>query len=378
MAFLGNFQRVLEFIRENSAHPLVQNAFVRSEISPSLVTDYETFQFINPLTKQKLSEMHMGGALLPLILAGGYVSKIFTSPGPVYNVKGERWEHYRFYKALEAAGFIDGDVAVNTFSYHGSPAGDMAEEACEKCGCAVYPLGPADSGKGAETILAVDANAFIGTKTYLFKCLEKLEGRGRLEKAFLMAEKLTEDDKAVLFAEHGIKAFQAYGTAEAGLIAYETAGGTGMKADTDALFIEILDADGKPAGEGETGEVVVTFMNGTTPFIRLATGDLSFTENGRLAGVFGRTDSSVKFKGVFVHFWVLEKLCAECRVSGRLDISNTPDGADSMCLSVSGGDTDMIRSSFYKAFGLRLPEIKVDDTISETAVQDTRKQLNRR
>lgn len=378
MAFLGDFQRVLAFIRENSAHPLVQDAFVRSEISPSILKDYETFQFINPLTKKKLSEMHSGGSLLPLILSGGYVSKIFTSPGPVYNVKGERFEHYRFYKALEAAGFMDGDVAVNTFSYHGSPAGDMVDEACEKCGCAVYPLGPADSDKGAETILAVDANAFVGTRTYLFKCLEKLAGRGRLEKAFLMAEKLTEDDKAVLFAEYGIKAFQAYGTAEAGLIAYETAEARGMKADIEALFIEILDADGKPAADGETGEVTVTFMSGTTPFIRLSTGDLSFIENGRLAGIFGRADSSVKFKGVFIHFWVFEKLCSKQGISGVLDIYNTPDGADSMRLSVSGGVPELIHASFYRSFGLRLPEIEVDDTISETLVRDTRKQLKLR
>lgn len=379
MAFLGDFERVLEFIKENSAHPLIQDAFVRSEISSSLIKDYETFQFITPLSKQKLSEMHSAGTLLPLIFAGGYVSKIFTSPGPVYNVKGERYEHYRFYKALEAAGFMEGDIAVNAFSYHGSPAGDMADEACEKCGCAVYPLGPADSDKGAEAILLINANAFIGTKTFLFKCLEKLDGSGRLEKAFLMAEKLTEDDKLTLFSDYGIKAYQAYGTAEAGLIAYETAGERGMKADTDTLFIEILDpVDGKPAAEGETGEVVVTFMSETTPFIRLATGDLSFIENGRLAGVFGRTDSSVKFKGVFIHFWVFEKFCEEQRISGRLEIYNLSDGSDTMSLAVSSGDTDMISASFYNAFGLRLPEIKVDDTISVSSINDIRKQLNRR
>jgi phenylacetate-CoA ligase len=369
MAFLGDFYRVLSFAAEHSGHPLVKDAYARSGVSG--FSGYESFRKIKPLSKYELSEMHERGLLREILACGG-VSKIFTSPGSIYNVKGERFEHYRFYKALAAAGFGRGDAAVNTFSYHVSPAGDMFEEACEKLGCAVYPLGPADSSKGAEAIAASGANSFIGTGTYLKKCLEKLGHHHGITKAFLAAEKLSEESRAEFKDLYGISVSQAYGTAELGLVGYETADSRHFTPDTEAHFIEILEhGSAEPLAEGEVGEVVVTFMNSLTPFMRLATGDLSAIKNGRLTGVLGRADSSVKVKGVFLHWWVFEKFMADNKIKGILTIEKR-NGTDFFSLKISNGNTHEISEAFSSRFGLRLPEIKVDDNISTVSINDLR------
>ena len=44
-------------------------------------------------------------------------------------------------RALFAAGFRQGDLVHNTFSYHFTPAGSMMETAAHALGCTVFPAG---------------------------------------------------------------------------------------------------------------------------------------------------------------------------------------------------------------------------------------------
>ena len=87
-----------------------------------------------------------------------------------------------------------------------------------------------------------------------------------------------------------------------------------MFVDQSTIFLEIVEPlTGTPVNGCDMGEVVITFMNGTTPFVRLATGDLSHIsskKSDRIAGIFGRADSSVKVKGVFVHPWQFDELAS--------------------------------------------------------------------
>src|SRR5205085_2907638 len=80
--------------------------------------------------------------------------------------------------------------------------------------------------------------------------------------------------------ERGITVTQMYGSADLGVIAYESLGKDGTPTEgmilEESLILEIVrPGTGDPVPEGEVGEVVITTFNKDYPLIRFATGDLS-------------------------------------------------------------------------------------------------------
>jgi phenylacetate-CoA ligase len=115
------------------------------------------------------------------------------------------------------------------------------------------------------------------------------------------------------YADRGVACLQCYGTADVGLIAYETAGDSGalegMVCDEGAIVEIVRPGTGDPVPDGEVGEVLVTALNGDYPLIRFATGDMSAVlagtspcgrTNMRIKGWLGRADQTTKVKGMFV------------------------------------------------------------------------------
>ena len=103
---------------------------------------------------------------------------------------------------------------------------------------------------------------------------------------------------------------QCYGTADLGLIAYESADDSGLIVD-EGVYLEIVrPGTGDVVPNGEVGEVVVTTLNPDYPLIRFATGDLSAIMEGqspcgrtnrRIKGWMGRADQTAKVRGMFIH-----------------------------------------------------------------------------
>jgi len=237
MAFIGEFGKVLESLRANGGHPLQRFLMERSGLRPEEIESYQDFTRIRPFTKGELSRLQAEQPPLAGLIDLGLVTKLFQSPGPIYNVKGAPFDHYRFHKALTLAGFAADDIVLNTFCYHLSPAGEMFDEALEKIGAVTVPLGPTDSEKAAGIARAVGATGFIGTRSYLLKVLEQAGDAHPLRKAYLIAEKLTEADREMFQKSFGVAAFQGYGIAEIGLIATEDQPRDGWVVDSDALFL---------------------------------------------------------------------------------------------------------------------------------------------
>ena len=107
----------------------------------------------------------------------------------------------------------------------------------------------------------------------------------------------------------GIDAYQAFGTADLGIIAYETPAREGMVVN-EGLILEIVrPGTGDPVAAGDVGEIVVTSLDPAHPRIRLALGDLTAALPGvsacgrtsmRIKGWMGRADQTTKIKGMFV------------------------------------------------------------------------------
>lgn len=247
-------------------------------------------------------------------------------------------------------------------------------------------MGPNSSSKCAEVINNVGATAFIGTKTFLKKVLEELEGNNCLLKAYLIAEKITTEERNYLSSKYNIEIYQGYGTAEVGLIATECQYKNGMHVD-DELFVEILNPEnGEFVGENEIGEAYVTILNKYYPLIRYATGDLvSYTfkkcscdrEDMRILGVFGRVDSSVKVKGVFIHEWSLIEFADKYGVALKLEVRNDENNNDILLLHVNR-EIKGLDLAFKEKFKLRVNNINVNKDINKTEIIENRTYLKKR
>ena len=144
---------------------------------------------------------------------------------------------------------------------------------------------------------------------------------------------------------------QNYGTADLGLIAYESRAMEGMIVDEGVVLEIVRPGTGDPVADGEVGEVVVTTFNPVYPLIRFATGDLSAVlpgqspcgrTNRRIKGWMGRADQTTKVKGMFVHPSQVAQVVARHPeiVKARLEVESH-DNVDEMTLhcEVSAGDT---------------------------------------
>ncbi len=251
------------------------------------------------------------GGLSATPLAG--LGRVFSSPGPILDPEGRGEDWWRFARALHAAGFRAGELVHNTFSYHFTPAGFMTDGAARKLGCVVFPAGVGQTEMQAQAIAALRPAAYTGTPSFLKIILDKADELqadvSSLKKAVVSGEAFFPNQKA-LCAERGIEALQAYGTADLGLVAYETEAREGLVLE-ESLILEIVrPGTGDPLPEGEVGEVVITSFNPDYPLIRFGTGDLSAVLHGaspcgrsnvRIRGWLGRADQTAKVKGMFVH-----------------------------------------------------------------------------
>ena len=284
------------------------------------------------------------------------VARIFMSPGPIYDPEGRRPDFWRSARTLFAAGFRPGDLVLNCYSYHLTPAGSMFETGLHHLGCAVIPGGTGQTEMQARVIADLKPAGYVGTPSFLKIILEKCDELGvdasPLKRALLSGEALLPAVREFL-ASRSIDSYQAYGTADLGLLAYETPAREGLVASEEVILEIVRPGTGEPVAEGEVGEVVVTPFNEDYPLVRFATGDLSATlagpspcgrTNVRIKGWMGRADQTTKVKGLFVHpHQVAEVLRRHDLRRARLVVENEA-GEDRMTLRVEGVTGDLARA----------------------------------
>jgi phenylacetate-CoA ligase len=74
----------------------------------------------------------------------------------------------------------------------------------------------------------------------------------------------------------GARLFDIYGTHESNVVAVECAATGRLHVVEEAILVEVLRSDGRPALEGEEGEVVITPLHSyAMPFLRFRLGDLA-------------------------------------------------------------------------------------------------------
>ena len=137
----------------------------------------------------------------------------------------------------------------------------------------------------AETLLhlmeAEGVTAVVALPTHmkmLAQLQQKRAGISPLRRVLLSAEYVDDEDVRRIESAFGCRVYEHYGMTEMGLGCAVSCGqGAGYHVREADLYLEIIDPrTGRPAGAGETGEVVFTTLTRTgMPFIRYRTGDYS-------------------------------------------------------------------------------------------------------
>ena len=273
-----------------------------------------------PVTR-KSELLERQAALRPRQTFGGFnaiglghdMPRLFASPGPIYEPESRRPDYWRMARSMYAAGFRSGELVHNCFSYHFVPAGSMMETGAQALGCTVFAGGTGQTEQQVQAMADLRPAAYVGTPSFLKIIVEKAQEMGvtlpSLTKAMVSGEAFP-PSLSQWMREHGIDAYQSYGTADLGLIAYETSAREGLVLDEGVIVEIVRPGTGDPVAEGDVGELVITSLNPDYPLIRFGTGDLSAylpgtcptgRTNARIKGWMGRADQTTKVRGMFVH-----------------------------------------------------------------------------
>ena len=239
--------------------------------------------------------------------------RLFQSPGPIYEPEGHGVDYWRSARAMRAAGFVAGDLVHNSFSYHLTPGAWIMESGARALGCTVFPGGVGNTELQLQAMEDLRPDAYAGTPSFLRILLDKAAEGGlalpSLKKALVSGEAFPPSLRDWLRGR-GVQAYQAYATAEAGVIAYETSAREGLMVDEGIILEIVQPGTDNPVPDGDVGEVVVTVLNTDYLMVRFGTGDLSAVlagacptgrTNTRIQGWMGRADQTAKVRGMFVH-----------------------------------------------------------------------------
>jgi phenylacetate-CoA ligase len=299
-----------------------------------------------------IQAQHVDPPFAGAVAPNARLRKVFASPGPLFEPQLAGTDPWRWGEALRAAGFGPDDVVLNCFSYHLSPAGAMFEEGALALGATVIPAGVGNQELQIQVAVRAGASAFTGLPSYLKALVEKAEELGEplaIRRALVTAEPLPDSLRDWLMS-HADTVHQAYGTAETGLLGYETAPNSGLAVPSGVL-VQICDpTTGAPVSDDSVGQVVVTLLRPDQPLVRFGTGDLSAWRLGedsslRLAGVLGRIGEAVKVRGMFLHpRQAAQALAAEAGIAAYRFVIDRVDHRDTLrceLVPVAGADAEL-------------------------------------
>lgn len=316
--------------------------------------------------------------------------RIFVSPGPQFYAYGPIPKGINpLLKVYHAIGFRPGDIVLNTFTYHLTPAGISFDESLGEFGCAVIPAGPGNTELLVQVLQKLPVAGYVGTPGFLKIIAEKAREVGvspreefSLECALTTAEMLPESLRAELEAGYGCIVRQLYGSADGLLPCFECWAADGMHVP-EMMILEITDPEtGTPLPPGEPGEVTASVFNPFRPLLRFANGDRAVLTDepcrcgrtGQRIRFLGRIDEAAKVRGMFVYpEQVGEVLARHPSVRRwRAVVDHDAKGLDTFTIEiegpVDGGEREAIAEGIRGLVRLRAEVLSVPDgTISEDA-----------
>ena len=267
-----------------------------------------------------------------------------------------------FARCYEMAGITKKDRLQITPGYGLWTAGIGFQAGCEKLGAMAIPMGPGNTDKQIEMMIAMESTVLCATSSYALLLAEEIEKRGlvdqiKLKKGIIGSERWSDKMRNKISGILGIELYDIYGLTEiyGPGIGINCKGQKHMHYWDDFIYIEIIDPKtGENLPDGEWGEIVITTLKKEgAPLIRYRTHDLSRIIPGkcscgspypRIDIIQGRTDDMMKIHGVNVFPSQIEEIIAEfdeATSEYQIRISHL-DGKDTMRLYIeaTSGRTD--------------------------------------
>ncbi len=318
-------------------------------VKPADIKTAADLQKIPVLRKDDLirlqKEMPPFGGYLAVPLAE--IDHIYQSPGPIYDPQR------KLKQGTLPPDMGKGQIAVNTWSYHITPAGLLIDRMLRAMGFTVFPAGTGNTDLLVQIMRDLKVSYFVGTPSFLAAIIKRAEEMGfdikknfNLKYAQVFGEMGGDPLRKMFTEKYGINCVGGdnYLTADIGPIAGSCDKLAGMHVNTDVI-VEIVDpATGRDLPPGEVGEVVVTPFDEVYPLIRFGTGDLSMlvTEpcacgrtTPRLPKIMGRSGDAVRIRAMFVHPRQTDEVISKFAEIARYRILvNRPADRDEMLLQV--------------------------------------------
>src|SRR6201995_1330710 len=332
------FARLPDVLRKAMAAPAYAERM--KGVDPASITSRTALARLPVLRKSELPALHKAASPFGGFVADapGSFARLFTSPGPIFEPEGRQDDPWRGARALFAIGFRPGDVVLNTFSYHLTPGGFIFDTSARALGCAVIPAGPGNVEQQFELIDAYRPVGYSGTPDFLKILLDAAASAGRdvssIKRAMVSGAAFPPSLQQEI-KSRGIDAYQAFGTAALGMVAFETPTREGMVVNEDLILEIVRPGSGDPVTEGDVGEIVVTSLDPHHPWIRLALGDLTAAlpgvspcgrTNMRIKGWMGRADQTTKVKGMFIRPEQIAEIGKRHGELGRMRLVVTREG----------------------------------------------------
>lgn len=301
--------------------PAVAARFDAAGLTPDDVPGVAGLDRVPVMSKDEVAALQRANPPFGGLLAAPpeTVRHIFMSPGPIYepDAGDDATTVEMAALAMRQSGLRAGDVVLNCLSYHLVPAGLLVDRALLALGCIAVPGGVGNTDLQLQMMQDLRVTGYVGTPSFLLSLIRRAEERGlvwrsdfHLRTAFVTAEPLPASLRQTLVETYGLAVGNAYGTAELGFLALNTAGGLMMQLLPLPVVQVVAPDTGQSVGPGEAGEVVVTNLDPAYPLIRLGTGDLAVNvdpspgqsrQQDRSIILVGRSGEAVKVRGMFVH-----------------------------------------------------------------------------
>lgn len=392
----GVLKRTVEICWEHSPH--YRAKLEGAGLKPGDIQSLDDLPRI-PITSKKeaVGTTTIGTGTIPLHEA----KRIFVSPGPMFYAAQRRTDpplergRTPLGLAYHAMGFREGDIVLNTFSYHLVPAGHGLEEQLTAMGCAVIPAGPQNTELQAEILAKLPVTGYVGTPNFLKLLCEKATELGfdtlkdwRLEVAFVTAERLSEELRTELEERTGARVRQIYGSADGLMPAYECWAAQGMHLHPDQVLEVLGPETHEPVPNGTPGEVIATVANANRPLLRFANLDLVSLRDDpcpcgrtgpRIERFVGRTDESTKVRGMFLYPEEIAQTLARFPEVSRWQavVARDARGADDLRIRVelSGEEPAGLRENLASALRGRVRLRAEIDVVAPGTIPDGAKRL---
>jgi len=267
--------------------PFFQELSRRKNLTPGDFRDFSDITKLPIIDKEMIRQDPLHFCSTPLVAKGAFVLHTSGTSGTaltIYADKESRRRHYAFWTRLRQwHGVRPGMKRATMFGRiicspdNNNPPFWRYDAVGKNLLMSSYHLAPSNLPAYAAKLVSFQPAEIVGYASSIFllaKFLAKNPGHGIKPKVvFTTADKLQPHFRPLIHEAFGCPVVDQYGCAEMATFVSQQENGDYL-VHPEHGFLEILNAQNKPVGPGETGEAVCTgFINRTMPLLRYRLGD---------------------------------------------------------------------------------------------------------